>query len=179
MYKTGDMVVYGGVGVCCVESVGKPEHPLPGADPERLNYTLRPLNESGVVYTPVDARVFMRPVMSRQQAAELIDSLPQVTALDGIAGDYRQLAGQYRAALQTHQIGTLLRLLKTLHQRQEHCLAQGKLPGKVDRQFQQTAEKFLYEELSCALDIPTDAVHDYIQQRLDKAAAEAAAGANA
>lgn len=32
MYKTGDMVVYGGVGVCCVESVGKPEHPLPGAD---------------------------------------------------------------------------------------------------------------------------------------------------
>ena len=44
MYKTGDMVVYGGVGVCCVESVGKPEHPLPGADPERLYYTLRPLN---------------------------------------------------------------------------------------------------------------------------------------
>ncbi len=171
MFKTGDKIVYGGVGICCVEGVSRPEKPLPGSSPERLYYTLRPLHDSGVVYVPVDARVFMRPVMSREQASALIDHLPQVTELEGLAGDYRQLAEQYRAVLQSHQTESLLRLLKTLRMRQSRCQAAGKTLGKVDRQFQQTAEKFLYQELSCALEIPPDEVPTYIQKRLADAGA--------
>lgn len=167
MFELGDKVVYGGVGICSVEAIGLPQKPLPGSDAQRLYYTLRPLHDSGVVYTPVDGKVFMRPVMSRQQACELIDSLPQVTALETTARDYRQQAEQYRAALKSHSTGELLRLLKTLWIRQCHCRASGKAMGKVDKQFQQTAEKFLYEELSCALDIPTEEVRTFIRQRLE------------
>ena len=59
MYAAGELVVYGGEGVCRVEGVGAPS--LPGMDKTRLYYTLSPLYRSGQVMTPVDTQVLMRP----------------------------------------------------------------------------------------------------------------------
>ena len=61
MFAAGEMVVYGGEGVCRVEGVGTPS--LPGMDKTRLYYTLAPLYRSGQVMTPVDTRVLMRPLL--------------------------------------------------------------------------------------------------------------------
>ncbi len=169
MFNVGDLIVYGGVGICRVEGVGKLAHPIPGQDKNRLYYTMRPLREGGVVYTPVDTTVFMRPVMNRVEAEKLIDSLPQVEELELDSADYRQLAENYRAVLHTYRTEDLLRLLKTVWLRQRRCKEQKKMLGKVDRQFQQTAERFLYEELACALEIAPDQVEAYIQQRMDMA----------
>lgn len=169
MYEAGELIVYGGVGICRVEDVGKLAHPIPGQDKNRLYYTLSPLREGGVVYTPVDTTVFMRPVMSRREAEQLLENLPQVSELELDSVDYRQLADNYRAVLHTYRMEDLLRLLKTVWLRQCRCREQKKTLGKVDRQFQQTAERFLCEELSCALGIAPDAVEAYIQQRLDAA----------
>ena len=44
MYAAGELVVYGGEGVCRVEGVGAPS--LPGMDKTRLYYTLSPLYRS-------------------------------------------------------------------------------------------------------------------------------------
>lgn len=166
MFKPGDRIVYGGVGICSVEGVGRPGHEIPGAAKDRQYYTLRPMNESGVVYTPVDTKVFMRPVMTRQQAGELIDSMPEVAAFDCTGADHKQMEEKYRAALQSFRVDDLLRLLKTIWVRRARCREQGKNLGKVDRQYQQTAQKFLYEELGCALDIPFEEVEPYIERRL-------------
>lgn len=171
MFAAGDKIVYGGVGICQVESVGPLPDKKAGLDPQRLYYTLRPLHDNGVVYTPVDTSVFMRPVISRQQATELLDHLPEYTAMECSGGDYRQQVQQYREALKTHRTDELVRLLKALWLRQCRCRAQGKTLGKVDRQFQQTAEKFLYEELSCVLDIPTDQVQERVRSSLSQTAA--------
>lgn len=165
MFQTGDMVMYGGMGLCRVEAIAP--RAVPGSKEERLYYTLHPVHETGVVYTPVDTDVFMRAVMSATQANALIDLMPSVTELEDIPADYRQLAERYRAVLQTHDTQQLLRLLKTVWARASRCRDQGKALGKVDRQYQQMAERFLYEELACALSIPTDTVEDYIQARLD------------
>lgn len=166
MFNPGDKIVYGGIGICNVEKVGPLAHPIPGAAKDRKYYTLRPMHETGVVYTPVDTTVFMRPVMSRVQAEELVDSLPEVSEMDCADADYKQMAEYYRAALNSYQVEELLRLLKTVWVRRGQCREQGKNLGKVDRQFQQTAEKFLHEELSCALEIPIDEVETFIENRL-------------
>ena len=62
MFTVGDLVVYGGEGVCRVDSVGTPD--TSGYDKTKTYYTLSPLYRSGQVMTPVDTRVLMRPVMT-------------------------------------------------------------------------------------------------------------------
>ena len=60
MYSVGELIVYGGTGVCEVEAVE--------TKGERQFYRLRPLYQSGIISVPVDGKVFMRPVISREEA---------------------------------------------------------------------------------------------------------------
>ncbi len=168
MFEIGEKIVYGHVGICCVEAIGPAQRPMPGADPARLYYTLRPLHDSSMVYTPVDSPVYMRPVMDAAAAEALIASLPAAPCIDCPVTDHRQLADHYRSVVQTYQGDQLLRLLKTLWQRQQACRAKGKPLGKVDRQFQQTTEKFLFQELACALDTPVEQIADRIHTMLEE-----------
>ena len=67
MFQAGDLVVYGSTGVCRVEGITQPG--TSGADRDRQFYLLKPLQQDGVIYTPVDnAKVPMRPVISREEA---------------------------------------------------------------------------------------------------------------
>ena len=81
MFAAGEMVVYGGEGVCRVEGVGTPS--LPGMDKTRLYYTLAPLYRSGQVMTPVDTRVLMRPLLTGQEVQELIAQLDHSPRAEG------------------------------------------------------------------------------------------------
>ena len=76
MFSIGDLVVYGGEGVCRVEGVGPAA--IPGADKEKLYYHLAPLSRSGQVLTPVDTRVLIRTVMSAGEARSLVAQLPEL-----------------------------------------------------------------------------------------------------
>ena len=70
MFVAGDLVVYGGEGVCRVESIGPSG--LAYDDGTRLYYHLTPLYRSGTVMTPVDTGVLMRSVITREEALALI-----------------------------------------------------------------------------------------------------------
>ena len=78
VFAIGDLVVYGGEGVCRVESIGRSV--ISCADPTREYYTLAPLYHTGQVITPVDTRVLMRPIMTAQEAETFIAALPALTA---------------------------------------------------------------------------------------------------
>ena len=76
MYQPGNLIIYGSEGVCRVESVG----PLQLSDmkSDKLYYTLQPIYRTDSVFAPVEGKVFMRPVISREQAEALVRSIPQV-----------------------------------------------------------------------------------------------------
>ena len=78
MYPEGTLLVYGRNGVCKVLSVG--EAPFRGADPHRLYYTLSPLYGNETIYVPVDTRVLLRPILTREEAEALIRSIPSIQA---------------------------------------------------------------------------------------------------
>ena len=78
MYEIGQLIVYGNEGVCRVEEIGTPK--ISGVDKHRDYYTLAPIYREGKVFTPVDSKVFMRPVISREEALALIDRIPEMTA---------------------------------------------------------------------------------------------------
>ena len=54
MFTEGQLVIYGGEGVCRIAAVGPSS--LSGTDKTKLYYTLTPLTRSGTVLTPVDTK---------------------------------------------------------------------------------------------------------------------------
>lgn len=71
MYEIGSLLIYDTTGVCRVEDIGVPEG-LPVSDKSKKYYRLTPVFGSGSIYIPVDTKVFMRPVITREEAEDLI-----------------------------------------------------------------------------------------------------------
>ena len=97
MFAAGDLVVYGGEGVCRVESVGTPD--TSGYDKTKTYYTLAPLYRSGQVMTPVDTCVLMRPVMTAQDAAGFLAALPALAAEEPQGQSQRAAREHYHAVV--------------------------------------------------------------------------------
>lgn len=72
MFKIGDDIIHGNSGACKVTNVGTLSTGVKG----RMYYTLVPYYVKGSsVYTPVDSeKVFMRPVMTREEAKAFIEA---------------------------------------------------------------------------------------------------------
>lgn len=167
MYQKGDCIIYGNTGVCRVTDVGVPQG-LPAAGEEKLYYTLSPVYGNGTIYIPVDSSVFMRPVISREEALELIDRIPEIEEDTFQSRDQRAMAEHYNASLKSHACEDLLQLIKTLRLRSKTLADKGKKPGKTDMQYRKRAEELLYEELAVALDMPVDQVQSYITHSVEE-----------
>ena len=76
MFSVGEKIIYGENGVCTVEQIAPLS--LSGSDKDKLYYQLSPYVGSGTYYAPVDSTAFMRPVISRDEALALIDSMPSI-----------------------------------------------------------------------------------------------------
>ena len=155
MYQVGAMVIYGGEGVCRVEAVG----PLAmrGVRDSRLYYTLAPLYREGKIYTPVDTSVFMRPVLSREEAEELVRTMPDIEAAHCTERNPRVLGTFYQDLIRSRSCVGMVQIIKTAHRKTQARRAQGSKPGQVD-------EKYLRREmilglnklLACSLDETMD-----------------------
>lgn len=75
MYNKGDYIIYGINGVCRIQDYMESE----SFGEKKTCYILRPLDQDGSkIFTPVDnQKVFMRPLISREEAAKLIEGIPQ------------------------------------------------------------------------------------------------------
>lgn len=169
MFQKGKLIMYGNVGVCRVEDVGVPQG-LSIADKEKLYYTLRPVYGSGTIYIPVESKVFMRPVISKEQAQELISKIPQIQEEPYYGRDQKVLSEQYRSFMQTHECEDLLQLIKTVYVKSKKLTRDGRKPGKTDLQYKKKAEELLHSELAIALEIPVEEVPNYIAKEVEKAA---------
>ena len=77
MFQAGDLLVYGTTGVCRVLSIDRRQERVGSTRQERLYYQLKPIYQGGLIYTPVDNdKVSMRPIISRQEAEDLISEIP-------------------------------------------------------------------------------------------------------
>lgn len=105
MYQVGELIVYGGTGVCRVEAVETPQQRGPEAG--RQYYLLKPLYQDGTIRIPVDSKVFMRPVISRQEAEALIDAIPGMHAEACHERNFTQLAARFMKRAETLLYGEL------------------------------------------------------------------------
>ena len=168
MYQTGDLLIYGSTGVCRVLSIDRRQDYVDGIKQDKLYYRLKPLHQGGVIYTPVDnSKVVMRPVISREEAEALIDTIPTRHPMVCKAPTTQALTQLYQANLRQHSCRSLLQLTMSIHAKQAQAEAQKRRLGMVDERFMKQAEQLLYGELSAALDIPYDEVQPYIASRME------------
>ena len=170
MYQIGDVVAYGGEGLCRVTAVGTPD--ISGISGEKSYYTLTPLYRDGTIFIPVDTSVFMRPAMSRAEAEELIRSLPQVEADFQAGGNLRLITEYYQSLMRSHDTLSIARLIKTIYQHQQQVRLRGGKPSQIDERYMKRAEELLYGELAYALGIPRDQVCDHIIRTIEHSDAE-------
>lgn len=167
MFEKGDLIVYASTGVCRVEDVG----PSP-FDPATLTYKLVPLYDNGAIYIPVDTKMFMRPVLTREEAETLIDAMPAIEGEDYAGAKRPEMLEHYRGFLQSHTCEDLLRLMKTLYDKDQRLSEGRKHLGTMEQDFKKRAEDLLYGELAVALGIPLQEVAPYIARRLEAAEQE-------
>lgn len=160
MYQVGEMVIYGGEGVCRVEAVGRLQ--MAGVNRDKLYYTLSPLYRDGRVYTPVDTPVFMRPVISKEEAEAFVRTIPTIQAAVCPDHNLRLLNERYQALIRSNQCEDMVQLIKAAYERTRGRTSQGGKPGQVDERYRKRAEELLHGELAVALGIPREEVGDYI-----------------
>ena len=163
MFEPGDIIIYGSSGVCRVVGIA------PSKDPKekgRLYYELSPVYRECVIFTPADnKKVFMRPLITREEALSLIDSLPEISAQAYHNRVLRQLAEHYEAVLKTHDCRELAEMLMSLHIKKRELEQQKRKFGLVDERYMKLAEEHLHGELAVALGIGIDEVPDFIEKR--------------
>ena len=164
LFGIGDVIVYGGEGVCRVESIGVP--PLTGVNKQRQYYTLKPLYREGKIYAPVDTEMFMRPVISREDADALILRIPEIEPEIYENSNLRFLNEYYQKKLQNYSCEGLIKLIRSTRAKRELMISRGKKLGLVDERYMKRAEDMLHGEFAVALEIERSAVPHYIRTAL-------------
>lgn len=166
MFKVGDYMIYGSVGVCQVDAIGPLS--IEKSDSKRLYYTLTPVYETGSkVFTPVDNdKVIMRPILSKEEAEKLIEGITQVETLWVPFEKGREEI--YKEAMKKCDCREWVKIIKTLYQRKQARIAEGKKAVNADEKYLHIAEEALYGELAIPLNMKPDEVEKFIKQQCEK-----------
>ena len=121
----------------------------------------------------------MRPVMRKQEALDLIDSIVDAgpASLDDELAktanasslQQRQMKEIYEDYLKTLSPKDLVPIIKTCHKRTITRKEAGHQATLVDKKYLDLAEGLLCDELSISLDMPRDTVKSYFVERIKQA----------
>ena len=137
-----------------------------GVSKDKLYYFLTPLYRGGTIYAPLDTPVRMREVISAEEAEELIKRIPDIPAEVFKERNVRLLSEKYLNIIKSYNCEDLVRVIKTIYNKRENALVNGKKLGSVDERFLNRAEDMLHGELAVALGIEKEEVNEYIKSKL-------------
>lgn len=164
MYQVGEKIIYGSNGVCVIDEIKMIE--LPHSEGEKAYYVIKPVYQDCKISVPVDTKVFMRPVITADEANALLDNIPNMDAEPYYNSALRQLQEHYELKLSTHSCVDLVELTMSLYHKKKKTEEQKRKFGAIDDRYMKRAEDLLFGELSAALEIPKTEVKDYIANRV-------------
>lgn len=163
MFKIGEYVVYGNTGVCKVEDITK----MDMVGTEKEYYVLVPVyNKNGRAFLPVDnTKVVIRPVLTKDEALKLIDTIPQIEEIPPVNDKGRE--ERYKELAKACDCRSWVTIIKTIYIRRQERMAQGKKVTSTDERYFKLAEDSLYSELGFAMNMDKEDVSDFIKERID------------
>ncbi|MBQ9760411.1 MAG: hypothetical protein IJW16_03565 [Clostridia bacterium] len=167
MFAVNDYVFYGSGGVCKIVDIQTA--PLESMPRDKQYYIMHSLHDaSSVMYIPVDSDcIFLRPLISRTEAEELLAQIPYVTPLE--APNAKQLRECYAEAMRRHMPIDWVRVIKTVWLRMNEPRPAARRISETERSFAENARKYLYTELSLVLDVSAAKMEEYIAASVNNA----------
>lgn len=155
MYKANDYLVYK-KDVCKVKEIKK--NKLNGLD----YYILVPIDDDSLIIdVPTDNRMgYIKDIITKKEAEKLINSIPQIEPLSNIEDKY--IENRYKDLIYNGTREDLIRIIKTTYLRNEERTKNKKKISDKDFNYFNKAEKYLYNELSIALNMSFDETKNYI-----------------
>lgn len=147
MFQQGQQVIYGGNGVCRIEEIAERDLGVLGV--QRV-YVIR-LASGLTSYVPVGSSVFMRALISPEEAMQVLTDYPSIGMRTFAGSNSKALSDQYRAVIARHDPHEMLCLYKSLRNKVEQALQAGRKPGAMDERFASLALEQVAEELSIVL----------------------------
>lgn len=157
MYQTGDRVVYGNSGICCIERIDVPEFDT--FERGKQYYFMRCEEDNSRIYAPVDTRVPMRAVMDSAQAQALLQQLPTLPTTQPPSRDHKLVAQHYQKLMQEHTAESLACTIKSIHLRRKGSA--GRMTS-AEESILKKAENQLCAEMAAALSIPPASARDML-----------------
>lgn len=165
MFEVNDHIVYGNHGVCKVVKIGPLS--LPMVKSNKKYYTLKPVRkQETAVYAPVEnPKNVIRPVITKEQARELLDEIPNIEA--AWIGNEKERETQYRAALHSCDCKKLIRMIITLYQRKQDRIKDGKKVTVIDERYLKQAEEQFFDEISFVLEMDRDELYNVVLNKIE------------
>lgn len=164
MYKIGEFIIYGSNGVCEIKNIGTLN--IRGIDKENTYYTLMPIDEKGKIFVPIDTKVFMRNIITCEEAHRLIKLIPSIEEKQCTESSIRLLQDYYQNLLKTHDCMDLLTVISSINDKKTNVKKNGKKLGQIDGKFMKIAEDLINDEFSVALGIPRDEIEEYVENKI-------------
>ena len=153
MYKSGDVVVYGR-DVYRIKDV-KDNYLF-----NKTYYIMNPIDDDSLVTSvPVDTTSYLRDVITKEEAEELIAKIPSIEIVQ--ASD-RDIEYEYKQLLRENTLEALITIIKTTYMRNMMRQNQNKRISEKDEQYFNQAERRLYNELSISLHLTVDDTKQYV-----------------
>jgi len=164
MFKKNDYIMYESMGVCQIQNIGCPDFEK---DKEKIYYYLKPLHSPcDQIYVPVNNELKMRNILTKQEANELIDKIPEIAA--SWINDDTVREETYKEAIKSLDCYEWVRVIKSLYLKIDERRQDGKKPIQMDEKYMSMTEDYLHGELSAALEIPMDEVKQYISSKIQE-----------
>ena len=168
MFAVGEYVYYASEGVCHVADVCLA--PVSGMPADRLYYVLHPFRTNGgVLYVPTDSdSIFLRRLLTAEEANSLLNEIPAMEAFE--EPNAKALRLRYTEAMHTHAPSEWVRVIKTVRERISRLRGGSRTQriSETERGFAEDAKRYLYAELSLALNIPVAEMEQYILNHIEK-----------
>lgn len=162
MFEVGQFVVKANTGVCRVKDIMM--YSLSEEDEKKLYYSLETVGEKrGTILVPVESgKSNVRPVMSRDEAEDLMRQIPLIHALESASERLREQ--EYRDTIKQNQPELLVGMIKSLYLRSREREAAGKKATAVDERYSKMAESVLFAEVSLVLGKEEDEIRETIRK---------------
>ncbi|MDR0859309.1 MAG: hypothetical protein LBN97_09800 [Oscillospiraceae bacterium] len=166
MYSVGEMVFYENTGICQISDITDKKTEETGEN--QLYYVLKPLYVDYTISVPVGSgNVFMRPIISKNEAERLIDSIPAIKVKPKKYTAVGELDKYYKSYFTSHKCEDLLELTVSINAKKVQSEKKKRWLGVIDEKYKRKAEDMLFGELAAALEIERSEVPDYIANRVD------------
>jgi CarD family transcriptional regulator len=110
----------------------------------------------------------MRPIISKDEAERLIQSIPGIRAQAYYNRTLHELTEHYEASLKTHNCTDLIELCMSIYAKKTQLEEQKRKFGSIDERYMKRAEELLFGELAAALCIPKEQMPGYIARIINE-----------